>query len=77
MQVIGPKNRIITIPDDAARNVALQKAMKDDALYEVIFPEDEEKIMTELRKREAKNMNLMPGETLEDIIIENVRHGIS
>jgi len=77
MQVIGEKNRVITIPDEACRSASYEKAVREEGLYEVVFPKDMEKIMMELRKRKPKNMNWYPGETLEDIIKENKEHGIS
>jgi hypothetical protein len=76
MLTMGENSRVISVPDMAARDMAYEKAVRENGLFDVVFPKNMEKIMAELRKRPMKNMNWYPGETLEDIIKENKEHGI-
>jgi len=58
------------------RKRTVELAIADGRAYELVFPNDHEKIMKELRKRNRENMNFIPGETLADIVAENKAHGV-
>ncbi len=76
MQTSGKKGRIITIPDMAMREIAYKNAVKNNGLYEVIFPKNMNNIMQALMIRPPQNRNWYPHETLSDILRENKEHGL-
>jgi len=44
--------------------------------YEVEYPAERVAIEAALRPRPVENMNWYPGETVEDLIAENIEHGL-
>lgn len=58
------------------RAATLEKAKTAERAYEIIFPKKRKAIMEALNLRNRRNMNWVPGETLADILAENVEHGV-
>lgn len=60
------------VPDHEKREEARRNAKP----FKVTVPRNWQKIFETLRKRHVSFMNWLPGETLADLIAENVRHGL-
>lgn len=52
------------------------KAIAAGELYEIAYPANKAEIEHILRVREIENMSWLPGESIEQLIQENIEHGL-
>ncbi len=75
MPVIIQGNRT-NVPDLALRAISRKQAREANQVYEVIFPEERQRIEAITRLRSVQNMNWIPGMTVEDLLRENEEYGV-
>ena len=63
------------VPDVEKRGQVRSQAASNNKLYKPDYPAQREQIERVLRERKRENMNWEPGETLEMLIADNIRHG--
>ena len=74
MMPVKFNNNVINVADFNLRQRAIEMAAEKGQVFEVVFPEEKEAIMSELRKRPPQNMNWHPGETVANLKRQNKKH---
>lgn len=70
------KGMIRNVPDVSRRATAHNQAHAKDEIYEIVFPEETEQILTAVSGRMIQNQNWTPGESLDFLLAENIQNGI-
>ena len=70
------KTVLRSVPDVDAREEARAKAQEAGQVYEIQWPQDVKQIEKILSKRKSENKNWIPGETVQDLIVQNISHGV-
>lgn len=74
MGVVNKQMQIV--PDVSARSTAYRRAREAGEIYEVVFPEDMQEIMSVVSERPIPNQNWVQEETVEILQAENEENGV-
>jgi len=71
------EDKYVPVPDDKTIFRTAETVMGAGYAYEVVIPDNWSEIFETLRPRLLENMNWQPGETLDDLIEENIEHKVT